>query len=269
MAASSLAEPLATRAHLNLIESSKRLSQLDPEAEVETAEGWMFGAGSFDHPAITNTAFRADDSLDPSELIGQAREFFGRRGRGFCVWARDGGDEDRDLIDACEAEGLAEVYAMPEMVLEAPAEMPEARPGTSIRPFAAGEDADYWRIAAASYAELGFPPEVFTQYSDDEALVGDGFAVFFGDLEGEPAAIGLAIVSDGVAGIYWVGCMPQARGHGLGRAVTAAATNAGFELGADFASLQASPLGRPIYEAMGYCTIYDYRLRLCPPPGAA
>ena len=48
--------------------------------------------------------------------------------------------------------------------------------------------------------------------------------------------------------------------------MTAAATNAGFDLGAEFASLQASPMGEPIYRAMGYETIYDYRLLLSPAP---
>jgi predicted acetyltransferase len=76
----------------------------------------------------------------------------------------------------------------------------------------------------------------------------------------------MTIVSHGVAGIYWVGSLEQARGKGLGRAVTAAATNAGFELGAEIASLQASPMGKPIYEAMGYETVFDYRLFMSPAP---
>ena len=46
--------------------------------------------------------------------------------------------------------------------------------------------------------------------------------------------------------------------------MTAAATDAGFDLGADIASLQASPMGKPVYEAMGFETIYDYRLCLSP-----
>jgi predicted acetyltransferase len=76
----------------------------------------------------------------------------------------------------------------------------------------------------------------------------------------------MTIVSHGVAGIYWVGSLEQARGKGLGQAVTAAATNAGFELGAEIASLQASPMGKPIYEAMGYETIFDYQLLMSPAP---
>ena len=79
----------------------------------------------------------------------------------------------------------------------------------------------------------------------------------------------MTIVSHGVAGIYWVGSLAEARGRGLGRAVTAAATNAGFDLGADVASLQASPMGEPVYRAMGFETIYDYRLLMSPPPEAA
>jgi hypothetical protein len=45
-----------------------------------------------------------------------------------------------------------------------------------------------------------------------------------------------------------------------------AATNAGFQLGAEMASLQASPMGRPIYAEMGYQTLYDYKLLMAPPP---
>lgn len=258
---------LVARAHRNLVESSRRLFDLDPGAELETRDGWLFGAGSFDHPAITNTAFRLDDAVDPAELIERARAFFGARGRGFCVWVRDGVDEDVELAAACQAEGIFEVYAMPEMVLDQPpAPAPEPRDGVVRRLASAAEADDYWRVAGSAYAELGFPPEVFAQYRDGEGLLADGFEVFLGDADGEPAAIAMAIVSDSVAGIYWVGSLPEARGRGLGRAVTTAATLAGFDAGADFASLQASPLGRPIYEAMGYRTIYEYRLRACPPP---
>jgi GNAT superfamily N-acetyltransferase len=76
----------------------------------------------------------------------------------------------------------------------------------------------------------------------------------------------MTIVTDGVAGIYWVGTADGARGKGLGRAITAAAVNAGFDLGADLTSLQASPMGEPIYRTMGFETIYDYRLLMAAAP---
>ena len=45
---------LNRRAHLNLVDSSQQLFELDPEAEVESTDGWLFGAGTPNHPAISN-----------------------------------------------------------------------------------------------------------------------------------------------------------------------------------------------------------------------
>ena len=62
------------------------------------------------------------------------------------------------------------------------------------------------------------------------------------------------------AGIGWVGTVPEQRGHGYAEAVTWAAVREGFRRGAAFANLQASPMGRPIYERMGFITPTEYRV---------
>jgi hypothetical protein len=105
-------------AHLNLIDSSRQLFELDPGAAIEVGPGWVFAAGRSRHPAISNAAFRVDDELDPGELLERAQAFFASRKRGFAVWARDGTAEDRNLIEAAAAAGLKQVYAMYEMVLD-------------------------------------------------------------------------------------------------------------------------------------------------------
>jgi hypothetical protein len=261
-----LADP-AARAHLNLVESSRRLFELDRGSEVEATHGWLLGAGSATHPVISNVAFRVDDGVDPRELIARARDFFGPRGRGFALWGRGGLPEDEDLLAAAEAAGMSSVYEMPEMVLHGRAEEPSLPGGAEVRRLTTAEEAaEYWRIAAAAYASIGFPPEVFGFYDGLERLDGSDAAAFLAHLDGAPVSIAMTIVNHGVAGIYWVGSLSEARGRGLGRAVTAAATNAGLDLGADFASLQASPMGEPIYRAMGFETLYDYRLLLSPAP---
>jgi GNAT superfamily N-acetyltransferase len=262
-----LADSGFERAHLNLIDSSRLFFELDPGAAIEAEPGWLFGAGSAAHPVISNAAFRRNDALDASELIARAKEFFGERGRGFSVWARHGVAADRDLLAAAEAAGLQAVYDTPEMVLREPAEVPALPLGAELRRLNAPDQApDLWRVAKAAYATNGFPPEVFAGYTRHEALLAENVAAFLVHLDGEPAAIAMTIVNNGVAGIYWVGTLETARGKGLGRAVTAAATNAGLALGAELASLQASPMGRPIYEAMGYEAIFDYRLLMASPP---
>jgi GNAT superfamily N-acetyltransferase len=253
--------------HLNLIDSSRQLFELDPGAAVEAGDGWLFGAGTPSHPVISNAAFRGEDSVDAKGLVARAREFFGARGRGFSVWVRGDLPEDQDLATAAAEAGCQLVYEMPEMVLGAPAEETPLPPGAGLRRLSeAGQARDYWQVAASAYTSIGFPPEVFGHYSNQAGLLAENVAAFIAYLDDEPVAIAMTIVSHGVAGIYWVGSLEQARGKGLGRAVTAAATNAGFELGADVASLQASPMGKPVYEAMGYETLFDYRLLMSPAP---
>jgi GNAT superfamily N-acetyltransferase len=253
--------------HLNLIDSSRQLFELDPGAEIEAGDGWLFGSGRSSHPVISNAAFRADDDRDPAEVVERARSFFSARGRGFAVWARAGASEDRDLIETAEETGLTRVYEMPAMVLdERPPEQPPPA-GVELRRVSSAADAgDFWRVATSAYASNGFPPEVFAYYESHRGLVAANAAAFLAFADGRPVAIAMTLVSHGVAGIYWVGTLEQARGRGLGGMVTAAAVNAGFDLGGEIASLQASPMGKPVYERMGFETIFDYRLLICAPP---
>jgi GNAT superfamily N-acetyltransferase len=258
---------LLHRAHLNLVDSSRWFFELDPRVTIEAGDGWLFGAGTPEHPVISNAAFRTDDDLDASELIARAKEFFGGRGRGFSVWARGGRPEDEDLIEAAEAAGLSEVYAMPEMILDSPPKEEPTPQGVEVRRLnTAGEAGDFWKVATASYADIGFPPEIFTSYTENAGLLADNAAVFTAYLDDEPVAIAATFVSHGVAGVYWVGTVKSARGMGLARKLTAMAVKAGLELGADVASLQASPMGKPVYSAMGFETVFDYRLLMSPRP---
>lgn len=260
------ASPLQ-RAHLNLVDSSRQFFELDPGAAIEAEPGWLFGAGTSTHPVISNGAFRRDDNVDAGEFVTRAKEFFAARERGFSIWVQGGQEEDRDLVAAAEAAGFQFVYEMPEMTLGEKLAPPELPAGAELRKLTAVEQAtDFWQVAIASYASIGFPPEVFAGYTNHAGLLAENVVAFLALLDGEPVGIAMTMVSHGVAGIYWVGSLEQARGKGIGRAVTVAATNAGFDLGADVASLQASPMGEPIYEAMGYETAFDYRMFMSPAP---
>ncbi len=262
-------------AHLNLVESSRRLFGLDPGAQIEAGDGWLFGAGRSTHPVISNAAFRLDDGLDPNEFVARARAWFVARERGFAVWTRAGAEEDRDLIEAAEQAGLQNVYEMPEMVLEGDAIADaslenEPVAGVELRRVDSPEEASqYWEVATASYASIGFPAEIFAFYENNEYLWAEGAAAFLAHVGGRPAGISMTIVTHGVAGIYWVGATEEARGRGLGRTMTAVAVEAGLEMGGASASLQASPMGASIYRRMGFEPIFDYRLYMCPAPQAS
>lgn len=199
-------------AHLNLVDSSRQLFELDPGAKIEAGAGWVFGAGRSPHPVISNAVFRVDDGLDPDALIDRARAFFGALDRGFAVWARAGLAEDREMICAAERAGLRNVYEMPEMVLDGGVEADPLPDGVELRRVATPSDGDdYWRVAAAAYTSIGFPPEVFAFYENHDGLKADNVAAFLAHLDGQPASIAMTVVSHGVAGIYWVGCTEDAR----------------------------------------------------------
>ena len=255
------------RAHLNLIDSSRQFFELDPGAEIEAEPGWLFGAGSAAHPVISNAAFRRDDSVDAGDFIARASAFFAARGRRFSIWVRAGQAADSDLAAAAEGAGFQAVYEMPEMLLSEELATEPLPAGAELRRLSDEDGAPgFWEVAKAAYASNGFPPEVFAGYTNHSGLLAENVAAFVVYLDDKPASIAMTIVSHGVAGVYWVGSVERARGLGLGRAVTVTATNSGFDLGAEIASLQASPMGKPIYTKLGYETAFDYRLLMSPPP---
>lgn len=82
-----------------------------------------------------------------------------------------------------------------------------------------------------------------------------GWVGYEGD---EPVASSQLVVHQGVAGLYYVGTMEAARGKGYGEAITRAAIAEGQARGCDLVCLQASPLGRPVYERLGFEVIGEY-----------
>jgi GNAT superfamily N-acetyltransferase len=87
------------------------------------------------------------------------------------------------------------------------------------------------------------------------ACLGDDFRVWVGRVDGRAVTTAMAYIGEGFVGLYGVATTPDARGRGYGEAITWVATLCRPDLPA---TLQASPLGRPIYERMGYRTIAEF-----------
>jgi ribosomal protein S18 acetylase RimI-like enzyme len=71
-------------------------------------------------------------------------------------------------------------------------------------------------------------------------------------LDGEPVAAAALFIGAGVAGIYNVCTVPEARGNGIGTAVTAVALDAAVADGLDLAVLGASDMGFSVYRRLGF-----------------
>lgn len=89
----------------------------------------------------------------------------------------------------------------------------------------------------------------------DARVLSEDYRVWLGVVDGRAVATATASVSDGFVGVYVVATRPETRGRGYGETLSWAATLCRPDLPA---TLQASEMGKPVYERMGYRTVADF-----------
>jgi hypothetical protein len=251
---------------LNVAEANRELARR-AGGVVHDEDGLLLFAGGHPLPALCNAVMRTGGALPAAEVLRRADEFFGERRRGYTVYLR--AHADHDLRAAALDAGFSELGNMPAMVLER--RLADAVPpaGVTLKRVAAPAEAEHFAtVMGTAYESLGMPREVAPAILGYEVLTGPHIVTFIAYLEdGTPAAGAMCILTHAVAGIYWVGTVPAARGKGLAELCTRAAGNAGFDMGARIASLQASVMGEPVYLKMGYVEVtrYPWAVRFEPP----
>lgn len=259
-------EALIELSDLNFAEANRELARRAGGA-VHDEDGLLAFAGGHELPVLCNAAMRTGPGLDAREVIARANAFFAPRRRGYTINVR--AHADRDLAEAAAADGMVAFGDSPAMVLERRLDEATAPPGVELRRVETEDDAAaFGRVMGEAYATYGMPPECGPAMVGRLAVLSaPHIATFIASLERVAVAGAMTIVTHGVAGIYWVGTVPAARGRGLAELCTRAATNAGFDLGGRVASLQASVMGEPVYRRMGYfeVTRYPAFVRFRPP----
>jgi hypothetical protein len=89
-------------------------------------------------------------------------------------------------------------------------------------------------------------------FYDERVLGSDAFRIWLGLADGRPVSTSCAFVDERFVGVYAVATVTAAWGRGYGEALTWVATMCRPDLPA---TLQASDMGRPIYERMGFDVI--------------
>jgi ribosomal protein S18 acetylase RimI-like enzyme len=79
-------------------------------------------------------------------------------------------------------------------------------------------------------------------------------------IDGDAAATVVSQDHHGDCSIWWVATVPEARGRGLAPGLMRRALADGRARGCDVSTLQATTLGRPVYERLGYRTFGEVQM---------
>jgi len=201
-----------------------------------------------------NFAWLRPPFADVEGALRRAREYFDARRLPFRFMVRS--QFEWVCRDALRDAGLREVARFPGMLLDPLRDGPAPREDLVVREVQSDED--LVRYQETAFAGFGFPAASGRVFLTDRLLEMPSVRLYLGLAGGRPVCTSALCATGPVAGIYWVATLPEARGRGFGEAITWRAVRGGIGLGCRFASLQASALGRPVYERMGFATPLHY-----------
>ncbi len=190
-------------------------------------------------------------SLDAdAEMVADLLDQVAATGLPHClqVWP----DAAKRVTDLAVARGMTREQ-LPMMVLEDSSQLGTARAtgGLVIRELVPAEAHLHARAAAAGFEA---PVELFLQMMTPAGLELPGVHCYLGEVDGQPVTTGFGVTLGSYVGIFNIATPPAQRGRGYGAAVTARAVADGLAAGAKWAWLQASELGYPVYERLGFHT---------------
>ena len=249
---------------LNLAECYREISRWSTNTDIAEHDDSLFVCGATTFPVI-NFAIRIGrkPQTPPELLISQAKEFFAKRKRSFTITVRT--HIDQDLLAKCEELKLYKIVEIPGMFIEKTLEEKPLPNGVILKHVTNKSIVnDFAEVVALSFTRLGMPEEAGrSSFSNPNAFLVPHLYAVVAYKDNKPASCALALLSHGIAGIYYVGTVENARGMGLAEHCTRAVGNAAFKLGARCVILQASIYGEPVYKRMGYQESTRYLRFLC------
>jgi len=217
-------------------------------------------------PPLNGVWLARFDTATAETSIDQTIGWFDRHGMPFTWWI--GPDSTpADLADRIARRGFRlDEAAVPGMVIDLAA-LPDDPPDRAVTVERVTDFAAFREVCRVVVEAFAAPPalqpaiEVFAEL---------GFAAdnpqqtFLARLDGQPVGTALGVRAGGVLGIFNVATISAARRRGIGRAVTLAALRDGAAAGCRMAVLQASEMGHPVYERLGFRDFATYDLYVRP-----
>ena len=247
-------DEIAARADDNYVAMWSMYATTRDGGEVRERDGLVL-ACSYLPAAMFNNAFVTRPLRDPDAQIAGAIDFFDGAEVPFCVRIREGLDPAAER--ACERLGLPYSDTVPGMALADLASIPPPMEGLQVRAATDAETRRQHRRIVERVFEM--PHRTVELLLNDRIMTARDTEYYVGYVDGAPVATAALVVTHRVGGIANVATDPARRGRGIGEAMTWHAVRRAKAMGCVMANLQASEMGRPIYERMGFRMVSPYR----------
>ena len=248
---------LAASVEANLFAFCRAAAKAAPEGELVETDRLCYQYTPFSNPMFTAIwrSRLAADEVDTA--IEQTLEWYKQRRTPTVHWWMTGQNEPADLPQRLEAHGFAHSYSgSPGMIadittLPQQVSMPDGFTMKRVEDEAALED---WLTAyLAAYPSI--TPIGGRTWVDSTLSIGIQRApwqMYIGYWNGQPVATNMVFYGAGVAGLFAVGTVPEARGKGIGGAITLKPLWDAREQGYRYGVLFASKMGYPVYQRLGF-----------------
>ena len=189
-----------------------------------------------------------------TEDLSAALDWIAGRDVPFRLWIHE--ELAAQLASTARQRGMEQdAWLVPQMILRPSPEQPTPAAGVRVRSVSDGPSLAAFRQI---YVEAGTSEDVARRLFSDSFAADPDVELVIAFSEERVAGTSLALRTGGVAGVYAVETLPEARRRGVGTAATWAAVAAGRAWGCDTIVLQASEMGFPMYQAMGFRTVVRY-----------
>ena len=159
------------------------------------------------------------------------------------------------LVSVCERLGLIHATDWPLMVCPGDAAVYHPAEGVTIRAVAGA--ADHAASAEVVASAFGMPSEPVMRACPLRLYDGPAVDLYVAELDGRVLSTVTATHHGDVVGIWSMGTLGEAQGKGVGKALLSRVMADARDNGATAFFLGATPSGFPLYERLGYRTVFE------------
>ncbi|MBV1919499.1 MAG: GNAT family N-acetyltransferase, partial [Pseudomonadales bacterium] len=239
----------------NFIYTWRNMMATSPKGEVQIIEDLVITNCGISVPFF-NTVFTSSQRMVTEQDIAIAKNYFSKINKSFQFCLHEPWSEQSSEL--LEQHGFILETVLPGMSFSDTHELPiNNNRLTVIQPRTEKELSQYITLVSEAY---DLPDWLARHILNTDFITQKNVHLYLALVDNIPASTSMLVNTPEVAGIYWVATGKSARQKGYGELVTWHAVREALQQGYSSVILQASAMGEPIYQRMGFETICRYQL---------